>query len=79
MGANAHISKWGASLAIRIPDATAQQWGVSEGSAIELISRGDEIILRKVAYSLEDMLAQVTEDNLHSNSDFGTAQGLELW
>ena len=79
MGANSHIAKWGASLAIRIPKAIAQQWGVREGSAIEIISRGDYVVLRKEAYDLADMLAQVTDDNLHAEQETGPIQGNEEW
>ena len=31
MGATQHVRKWGSSLAVRIPKAIAEQWGVSEG------------------------------------------------
>ena len=47
MGEKSHISKLGASLAVRIPKSIAQQWGVEEGSAIEIIPCGDQIMLRK--------------------------------
>lgn len=73
------ISKWGNSLAIRIPVTIARQWGVREGSAIELLPCGDHLILRKVTFDLEEMLAQMSVDNLHSETDFGPAQGKELW
>ena len=79
MGANARIAKWGTGYAIRIPKAIARQWGVQEGSAIEIIPRGDHVILRKESYDLGEMLAQVTADNLHSEQDAGPAQGNEAW
>ena len=47
MGEKSHISKLGGSLAVRIPKSIAQQWGVEEGSAIEIIPCGDQIMLRK--------------------------------
>jgi len=79
MSATSRISKWGTSLAIRIPKAIAQQWGVREGSAVEIVPRGDHVVLRKETYNLDDMLAQVTDDNLHSEQDSGSAQGNEEW
>ena len=79
MGANSRVSKWGTILAIRIPKAIAQQWGVHEGTAIEIVPRGDHIVLRKETYDLDEMLAQVTDDNLHSEQDSGSAQGTEEW
>ena len=79
MGAKSHISKWGTSLAIRIPKPIAEQWGVQQGSAIEIVPRGDQVVLRKRSYDLVGMLAQMTPDNLHSEQDSGPAQGNEEW
>ena len=47
MGEKSHVSKLGGSLAVRIPKSIAQQWGVEEGSEIEIIPCGDQIMLRK--------------------------------
>ena len=79
MSAKSHIAKWGTSLAVRIPKPIAEQWGVHEGSAIEIVSYGDQVVMRKRTYNLADMLDQVTEDNLHSELDTGPAQGNEAW
>lgn len=79
MGAKSHIAKWGTSLAVRIPKPIAEQWGVHDGSAIEMVSRGDQVVMRKKTYSLADMLAQITADNLHPESDTGPVQGNEEW
>ena len=61
------------------PKPIAEQWGVCEGSAIEIVSHGDQVVLRKRTYNLADMLDQVTEDNLHPELDTGPAQGNEAW
>ena len=79
MGAKSHISKWGTSLAIRIPKSIAEQWGIQEGSVIDIEPNGDEIVLRKKKYDLADLLAQVTPENLHDEEDWGPAQGREEW
>ena len=79
MGATQHVRKWGSSLAVRIPKAIAEQWGVSEGSAIEMESRGDRVVMRKKAYDLDDMLSRVTADNLHPEQDTDGPQGNEQW
>ncbi len=79
MGAKSHISKWGTSLAVRIPKPIAEQWGVQEGSAIEIVSRGNQVVLRKKPYNLDDMLANVTPGNLHSELDASPAVGNEEW
>jgi antitoxin MazE len=79
MGAKSHIAKWGTSLAIRIPKPIAEQWGVHEGSVIEMVSRGDRLVMRKETYNLADMLAEITDDNLHPEVDTGPPQGNEEW
>lgn len=79
MGAKSHVSKWGSSLAVRIPKPIAEQWGVQEGSSIEIVSDDGQVILRKTPYNLTDMLAQVNPDNVHTEHDFGQAQGNEEW
>ena len=73
------VIKWGNSLAVRIPKPIAEQWGVREGSAIEIVSRGDQVVLRKRSYNLDDMLANVTSDNLQSEMDTSPALGNEEW
>ncbi len=79
MGTKSRIAKWGTSLAVRIPKPIAEQWGVQEGSAIEMISQGGQIVMRKGSYDLDDLLEQVTPDNLHAEVDSGPAQGHEAW
>ena len=77
MGAKSHIAKWGSSLAVRIPKPVAEQWGVQEGSPIEIVPHGDQVVLRKKVCNLEDMLAQVTPQNVHSEWDIGVPRGRE--
>ena len=79
MGAKSHIAKWGDSLAVRIPKPIAEQWGVREGSAIEMNARGDRVVMRKRGYRLADMLAEINAGNLHAEQDAGPAQGAEAW
>ena len=79
MGARSHVAKWGSSLAVRIPKPIAEQWGVREGSAVEIVSRGDEVVLSKREYSLAEMMARVTPDNLHSEFDTSPPMGNEAW
>ena len=79
MNATTHVSRWGASLAIRIPKAIAQQLSVQEGSAVEIIPGENQVVLRKRLFVLSDMLAEVTDDNLHTGQDTGPALGSEGW
>ena len=79
MGTKSHVSRWGASLAVRIPKSVAEQWGVREGSPIEILPRGNQVVLRKKTYDLDTMLADVNTDNLHAELDTGAARGGEEW
>ena len=60
-------------------DRCTEQWGVGEGSAIELVPRGDQVVLTKRSDSLAEMMARVTPDNLHSELDTGPRVGEEGW
>ena len=79
MVAESHVAKWGSSLAVRIPKVIAQQWGVREGTAIEIAPEGGAVVLRKRSYDLAALLEQVTPENLHAEQDTGPAHGNEAW
>jgi len=79
MGARSHIVRWGTSLAIRIPKSVAEQWGVREGSGIEMAPRGDQLVMSKRGYDLTEMLARMSPESLHGEIDTGRAQGREEW
>ena len=79
MAARTRIATWGSSLAVRIPKPIAEQWGVQEGSAIEIVPDGDTLMLRKQVFDLTSLLDQVTPDNLYRETDTGAPQGKEAW
>ena len=61
----AKVSKWGNSLAIRLPQAAVKSLHVHEGAQIELAIEGDRVELRSARprYRLEDLIGQITPDN----------------
>lgn len=79
MGAKSHISKWGTSLAIRIPKAVAEQWGVEEGSPVEIIAQDECVLLRKRRFDLDAMIAEMSTDRQHPETDWGRPEGTEVW
>lgn len=79
MEARSHVARWGSSLAIRIPKSVAEQWGVREGSRIDMVPRGDQLVISKRAYDLSEMLARMSPETLHGEIDTGPAQGREQW
>ena len=79
MISKSHVTKLGNALAVRIPKPVAEQLGIQEGSAIEILPRGNSMIIRRETYNLDDMLAQINEDNLHPEQNTGLPQGNEEW
>lgn len=78
----AHVRKWGNSLAIRIPRPLADQAGITQGSLVDIRVVGESIQIDLIAparYTLEDLLSNVNEENLHNEFDTGGAEGREIW
>ncbi len=73
------VQKWGNSLAVRIPNAVAEQLAIQQGSEIEIVveSQAIKLIPKKKKPSLEELLAKITPENRHAEIDFGV-QGNEL-
>jgi antitoxin MazE len=76
------ISKWGNSLAVRIPLAIAKQASLGEGDCVKLaLDRDGGIVLRPARrkYELSDLVARITPKNRHRETDWGRPQGEESW
>jgi antitoxin MazE len=76
------ISKWGNSLAVRIPLAIARQASIGEGDCVSLtLNRGGGIVVRpsRRKYELSDLVAKITPKNRHRETKWGPAQGEESW
>jgi antitoxin MazE len=78
----AKIQKWGNSLALRIPKAFAEEVGLSEDSAVEIRLVEGKLVIEASSEddeTLEEMLARVTDENIHGLIDRGPAVGREIW
>jgi len=75
------VSKWGNSLALRLPKAIVDGHNISEGADMELVEREDGLLLTPVpqGHDLESLLAQINEENLHSEISTGRSLGKEVW
>ncbi len=73
------IRKWGNSLAIRIPSALAEQCELNEGSPVELVVKGRELIIQKPKYTLETLLGDGSARNPYGEISTGPATGKEEW
>lgn len=78
----ATIQQWGNSLALRIPKTFAQQTKVKKGSRVRLAVVKGRMVVPPVArekISLKSLLAKVTPENIHPETDWGPPVGKEIW
>ena len=75
------VDRWGRSLAIRIPHAFAREVQLDEGATVELtVAEGRLIITRRPGkYSLDQLVAGITPENRHGETDWGEPVGNEAW
>ena len=75
------VTRWGNSLAVRIPKHLAEQTNITEGSEVELGVADGAVTVRPKArsYTLQELLDQVTPENRHDELDWGEPQGREIW
>ena len=76
------IQKWGNSLALRIPKSFAVESKIEQGSTVEISLESGKIIVFPVAepdFSLDELLAKITPENLHGEIDKGASVGREAW
>ena len=80
MALKTRVSKWGSGLAVRIPKAIAEEWGVKEGTQIELTRDGKGLVLKKRRKSLEEMVESLKHaDYLHPEIETDGPRGNEVW
>jgi len=76
------IQKWGNSLALRIPKSFAVESKIEQGSTVEVSLKSGKITVVPVTepeFSLEELLAKITPENLHAEADTGASVGKEAW
>jgi antitoxin MazE len=63
-----HLQKWGNSLAVRVPKSFAEDLGLRDGSPVDMTLADGAIVVkpdRDRDWDLGEMLAGITDDNLH--------------
>jgi len=75
------VQKWGNSLAVRIPKSLALESDMKEDSVVDLAVLNGEIVMKvrteKPKYSLDELLADITDENIHPPTDWGEPVGRE--
>lgn len=74
------IAVWGNSLGLRIPKPFARELGLGPGDTVELnLADGRLVVRPATTLSLDELLADVTDANRHSEIDAGDPRGDETW
>ena len=77
----ARVTKWGNSLAVRIPKATARSAHFKEGDAVELIPSEDgRLEIRRISRmpTLTELVARITPENRHGEISLEKSIGKEV-
>jgi len=75
------VKKWGNSAAVRIPASIMEAINLNLDEQVDVREEGGHIVIEPVRtrqYSLDQLLAAITPDNLHDEADFGAPVGKEL-
>ncbi|MCK1274785.1 AbrB/MazE/SpoVT family DNA-binding domain-containing protein [Bradyrhizobium sp. 61] len=78
---NVRFSKWGNSIALRIPTGFARDLHVFDGKGADIQVKGGSLVVTPVegpVYTLDELLAGITEENLHGEVGTAVAVGNEF-
>lgn len=78
----ATVARWGNSLAVRIPQHIVKEIQLIEGAEVDLVVIDGNLVIKprpRRRYSLEELVAAITPENLHSEVGSGVAVGNEAW
>ncbi len=76
------VTKWGNSLGVRIPKGFIQELHLGDGSSVEISIVDGSLTIKPVVesrFTLTELLAKVTPENLHGEIDSGKARGKEAF
>lgn len=83
MSSKIKLGKWGNSLGIRIPKDIAEALSLAEETEVKLIREGQRLIIEPIKpqkkYSLDELLKDMKEENVHSEIEWGKPEGQEWW
>ncbi|HBW36533.1 AbrB/MazE/SpoVT family DNA-binding domain-containing protein [Desulfosporosinus sp. BICA1-9] len=71
--------KWGNSIGIRIPASMANSIKINDGTPIDVELDGEKIIITRKKYNLKELLAQIPDDYVPEEIDWGEPVGGEIW
>lgn len=79
---NYFVRKWGNSAAVRLPASALAAAGLKPDDPVEVREENGRIVIEPVRVkhvSLDELLADITPENRHEETDWGPAVGKETW
>ena len=81
---NVQIKKWGNSASVRIPASIMKAANMTIDGHVDIHEEDGRIIIeaakkRRPHYTMDELLAGITEGNMHELIDFGQPVGKEIW
>jgi antitoxin MazE len=76
------VKKWGNSAAVRIPASIMAAAHLALDQSVEVREEQGRIVIepvRRKEYKLDEMLVEITSENLHGIVDSGEPVGNEVW
>lgn len=76
------VQKWGNSLAVRIPSSFAVETRLEADTVVELTLDAGRLVIEAAhpaIPTLDELLAGITDENLHGEWNTGPAVGREVW
>ncbi len=80
--ATTRIQKWGNSYGLRIPKNIMEEMALQPDTRLDIHQEQGRIVLTPIHESkvtLDELLEQITPENLHGEVDWGGPVGNEAW
>lgn len=79
---NVHFSKWGNSLAVRIPAGLAKELAIFDGKAADIQVKDGSLVVTPVdrpVYTLDELLDGMRAENVYGEIGTDRPVGNEIW
>jgi antitoxin MazE len=73
------VQKWGNSLGIRIPALYTKDLELKNGSTVEISEEEGKLVIIPKRNSLDELVAKITNENMHEVVETGISIGKEEW
>jgi antitoxin MazE len=75
------VKKWGNSASVRIPSSIMEAAHLELDDPVDIREEDGRIVIEPIRtreYRLDQLIAEITPQNLHTQVDFGTPVGNEM-